>query len=200
MDEGILGAALGALLPITLVGCFYTVDLRDGIPSDSDTPGDAECAAGRRVDPSTGKCAACVVEPERDCPCGGARHAAEFPYCEGDSAYDCSTCTGGLAGCDGYEASDATARSCEMLYACCSGENRCCPDNFTLVCVPSSGGTFTNSVSCFDNACCEGECNDISQCDPSYQECIDGHCRPGCNVDRNCYPTQASCECLSAPT
>jgi hypothetical protein len=204
MRYGFLGGGVGALLPITIVGCLHTVDLRDDAGQSA---GDSDCGANRRIDPASGACASCqrdARDPLDVCPCAFHPSAGEFPLCEGDDVtFTCEPCTGDITSCSAV-AADFSVRDCTLLGDCCAelalAGSPCCEGGATLFCEVGGGGTtYAYTFTCLDPLCCESGCSAPSDCDETFQTCESGRCVPGCKLDEQFCSTPA-CECRPSPT
>ena len=170
------------LLLVSLLagGCVEEVDLRPPV---------APCPAGQRADPRSHLCVACRVDPDPTCPCAVSRHAAPFPYCEGDdAARECAPCAGDITACSTWDPATATAGDCALLEACCTelaaGPTSipCCLAGLKLVCNPSANlGKYERW--CVDPTCCAPtgkRCLDTDGPCAPWQTCVTGHCAPAC--------------------
>jgi hypothetical protein len=188
-----------ALLAASLAlagGCVESVDLRPAPPT---------CAAGLRLDPSGFSCLPCRVDPDPACPCGVVRHAAPFPYCEGDDvARECKACTGDIESCVAWDAATRTASDCASLEACCTalaadpGSVPCCLPGLEVVCTATPNlGQY--ELRCVDATCCagtgkacpnsDGPCAPWQTCDP-----IEKSCAPACEPGRQVCGATCVCE------
>jgi hypothetical protein len=192
-----LTRGLIAALMLVAAGCVESVDLRPAPPT---------CAAGLRLGPSGFSCEPCRVDadPTPPCPCGVVRHAAPFPYCEGDdAAAECQACTGGIAACAAWDAASGTIRDCSQFQDCCRAlaadprSTPCCLEGLEVVCTATANlGQY--ELRCVDPTCCagtgrscpnsDGPCAPWQTCDPTSMTCVPA-CAPGWLV------CGASCVC-----
>jgi len=161
-SRGLLGTLL---VPALLPGCFLQIlDLNQS--ETPDTP--IVCGAGQRVDPSSGRCAACTVRmppASQACLCQVNYHASPFPYCEGSQAnYECLPCTGDVSVCAAYNATTGAVSDCHSLQTCCqdlkadskkadSNSTPCCTSDTLPYCKPSAGSGQLEYYCCACPAC-----------------------------------------------
>lgn len=155
-----LARLVGLLAPVLLPGCFLQILDMDR----HETPvAPIVCGANQRIDPSTGRCADCVVRTpaaSQTCLCQVSYHASPFPYCEGDEVdYDCLPCTGDVSACAAYDSATGVVRNCHSLQDCChalatdSNSTPCCTSGTFPYCKPSAGSGQLEKYCCACPAC-----------------------------------------------